>query len=236
MDFLPEASCANCGTAIRPDDIVDGLATCKYCGATFRVPRSLTPEPALGDLLLGADFRDPELRGWKTFNTDQWELRPGSPAELWAKFPASDLIHPILRTPGPVDDFDLSVSIRFIEGTYEYMSAGCEVRANDDGDYVIQISAQGTFRVGWHNKLEWGGELVKWTEHPALRRELGADNRLRVVMRADRLRVYINGMLATSLHDARFGFGFARLVLAPGTQSPAVVAFADLQLRETPPR
>ncbi|HLE30745.1 MAG TPA: hypothetical protein VI793_21655 [Anaerolineales bacterium] len=236
MEFLHELSCANCGASIQADAIMDGVAACRYCGATFRVPASLTPEPALGDLLLGADFRDPELRGWKTFNPDQWELRPGSPAELWANFPASDRIHPILRTPGPIDDFDLGVSIRFIEGAYDYISAGFEVRANDDGDYVIQISAQGTFRVGWHNKLEWGGELVNWAEHPALRKELGADNRLRVMMRADLLRVYVNGVLATSLHDARFGFGFARLVIAPGTKSPVTAAFADLQLRETKPR
>ena len=236
MDFLQEISCTNCGAAIPADAIADGVALCRYCGVNFRVPLSLTPEPALGDLLLGADFRDPDLHGWKTFNLDKWELRPGSPAELWARFPPSDKIHPILRTPGPIDDFDLSVSIRFVEGAHDYISAGFEMRSNDDGDYVIQISAQGTFRVGWHNKTEWGGELVKWTDHPTLRRDMGVDNRLRVVMRADRLRVYLNGVLATSLHDARFSFGFARLVIAPGAQSPVVAAFADLQLRETQPR
>jgi len=229
-------SCANCGAVLRAEDILDGVAVCKYCGVNFRVPLTFTPEPALGDLLLGADFRDPELRGWKTFSHDKWELRPGARGELWATFPASDRLHPILRTPGPLDDFDLGVSIRFIEGAHDYISAGFEVRNCDDGDYVIQISALGTFRVGWHARTEWGGEFFKWTDHPALGKGLGAENRLRVMLRADRLRVYLNGVFATSLHDAKYTFGFARLVVAPGTQTPIVVAFSDLQLREAGPR
>ena len=236
-DSLEEINCANCGAAIRPGDILDGVALCKYCGVNFRVPLTFTPEPALGDLLLGADFRDPQLRGWKTFNNDKWELRPGARGELWAKFPASNLIHPVLRTPGPLDDFDLSVSMRFIEGAQDYLSAGFEVRTSDDGDYIIQISAQGTFRVGWHTKTEWGGEFFKWTDHPALRKGMNEENRLRVILRADLLRVYLNGIVAASLHDAKFPFGYARLVVSPGDQKqPAVVAFSDLQLRETKPR
>jgi hypothetical protein len=38
------------------------------------------------------------------------------PPELWAKYPKSDRIHPVLRTPAPFDDFDASVTIRFIDG------------------------------------------------------------------------------------------------------------------------
>ena len=62
-----------------------------------------------------------------------------------------------LRTPGPFDDFDVSVTIRFIKGSYEHISAGLELCSGDGGDYVVRISAQGTFNVGWHAKTEWGG-------------------------------------------------------------------------------
>ncbi len=236
-DSLEEITCANCGAAIRPGDVLDGVALCKYCGINFRVPLDLAPEPAMGDLLLGADFRDPDLRGWKMFNNDKWELRPGPRGELWAKFPASNLIHPVLRTPGPLDDFDLSVNIRFVDGVFDYVSAGMEVRTCDDGDYIVQISAQGTFRVGWHNKTEWGGEFFKWADHPALRKGMNQDNRMRVIARGDLLRVYLNGVVATSVHDSKYAFGYARLVVSPGDKvEPATVAFSDLQLRETKPR
>jgi hypothetical protein len=232
MNSLQELYCLNCGAALA--EVIPGtVATCQYCGATFRVPVSLTPEPEIGDLLLGADFRDPAVPGWTVFSQDKLEFRPGSPAELWVNFPTSDLLHPILRTPGPLDDFDVSVSMRFIEGAYSLIHAGFEVRSGDDGDYVISLSAQGTFRVGWHDKSEWGGNLVPWSEHPSLRKEMGAANRLRVILRGSRMRVYLNGVLAASLHDTRFSFGYIRLVIAPGKDAPPlVVAFSDLQLRE----
>jgi len=37
-----------------------------------------------------------------------------------------------LRTPGPFDDFDVSVTIRFIKGSYEHISAGLELRSGID--------------------------------------------------------------------------------------------------------
>lgn len=235
MTRLQELNCANCGAAIDVDTIRGMRAACGYCGTSFRIPVSLTPEPDLGDVLLAADFRDPELPGWVASAPNHLEFRPGSPAELWASFPASDLIHPIVRTPGAFDDFDAGLTFRFISGTYDYVSAGFEVRSWDAGDYVVRISAQGTFSVGWHQKTEWGGDLVAWSSHPALRTSWGEPNRLRVVMRGEQMRVYFNGVLATSLRDGRFSAGRLRVVVSPGKLAPAVVAFADLQLREPPP-
>jgi hypothetical protein len=235
MPKLQELTCANCGAAIDVRTIRGMVAACNYCGTSFRVPASLTPEPTLGDLLLGADFRDPELPGWVASTPDKLEFRPGSPAELWANFPASDLIHPIVRTPGPFDDFDAGITIRFISGTHDYVSAGFELRSWDLGDYVVRISAQGTFSIGWHEKTEWGGDLVAWSSHPALRPQWGDANRLRVLLRGEQMRVYFNGVLAASLRDGRFDSGRLRVVLSPGKVGPAVVAFSDLQVREPPP-
>lgn len=228
--------CASCGAVIGPHAVRGSLAECEACGAIFRLALdSLTPQPSLGDLLLGADFREPALPGWVVSQPDRVEFRPGSPAELWASLPASDQIHPVVRTPGPFDDVDASVTIRFISGVYEYVSAGFELRAGDEGDYVVRLSAQGTFSVGWHARQVWGGELVGWTAHPALRPEWGAPNRLRVVQFDEHLRVYLNGVLAASVRDGRFRRGRVRLVMAGGSPGPAVAAFSDLQLREPCP-
>jgi hypothetical protein len=233
VNGLQELFCINCGAALPLSALQGDLVACVHCGTTYRQPASLTPEPQIGDLLLGADFRDPSVPGWAVFNRDKLEFRPGSPAELWVTFPPDDRMNPILRTPGPLDDFDVSVTMRFIDCAYENAHAGLEVRSGDAGDYVVSVSAQGTFRVGWHNGSEWGGELVKWSDHPQLRNELGASHRLRVLMRGAQLRVYLNGTLATSLRDERFPFGHVRLVVAPSKAGPPLtIAFSDLQLRE----
>jgi len=229
---MQRLSCPNCGAALPDHTLPNKVVTCEYCGVSFRVPDSLTPEPDMGDLLLGADFSDPKAPGWRLSTPERLEFKPGQPAELWARFPASKLIHPVVSTPGYFEDFDASVTIRLMEGQREQISAGMEVRSCDAGDYVIRVSAQGTFQVGWHNKTDWGGALVGWTEHPALRKELGASNRLRVVLRGDQIRVYLNGVLATSLRDGRLSAGTVRVVVTPGENQPVVVVFSDLQMRE----
>jgi hypothetical protein len=233
MSRLQELGCAGCGAPIDVREVRGALAACPSCGAAFRVPPSLTPEPSLGDLLLGADFRNPDVPGWILSQPGNLEFRPGSPAELWAAYPASRLIHPVVRTAGPFDDFDAGLTIRFISGALSFASAGLEVRSWDDGDYVARISPQGTFSLGWHEGTAWGGDMISWTRHPALRTGWGAANRLRLMARGQQLRLYLNGVLAASLHDGRFAAGRVRVILSPGTLEPAVAAFADLQIRDT---
>jgi len=193
----------------------------------------MTPQPELGDLILGADFRDPKVPGWIISYEDKVEFKDDDIPELWANYEPADVIFPVIRTPGPFDDFDISVTIRFIKGNIDQISAGFELRYGDEGDYVFRISAQGTFQIGWHKEKEWGETLMSWTKHPNLRTEMGDPNRLRVVMQGERIRVYLNGVLATSLRDDRFSSGLIRVVISPGSDKPnTVVAYSDLQLRE----
>jgi hypothetical protein len=206
-----------------------GIATCRFCGATFQVRVKDTEELRQGSLLLKADFESAEAPGWALSYPDKINFKPG---ELWMTQPADDLIHPVMRTPGRYDDVDVSLTIRFVDGSYEHIHAGVEVRSGDDGDYVISISPQGTYRVGWHNKTEWGGVLVPWTTHPELRTGMGLPNRLRVVMHGDRLRVYVNDLLASSLRDDKLKSGMVRLVMFPSKQAASTVAFSRVELRE----
>ncbi len=234
MSPLQELNCANCGATLAIDAPKGRVIDCEYCGTSFRVPSSLTPQPELGDLILGADFRDPEVPGWVIPYKDKIQFKNDQGPELWANFEPADVIYPAIRTPGSFDDFDISVTIRFIEGNYEQMSAGFELRYGDIGDYVFRISAQGTFQIGWHKEKEWGDTLVKWTTHPNLRTEIGDANRLRVALQGEKIRVYLNGVLATSLRDNRFESGLIRVIVSPGYEKPnTVVAYSDLQLRET---
>ncbi|MGQ0600125.1 MAG: hypothetical protein ACT4QE_00350 [Anaerolineales bacterium] len=221
--------CPNCAAPMVSDVAAGGITTCRFCGATFQVHVKDTDELRHGSLLLSADFAAAEAPGWSLSYPDMVTYKPG---ELWMTHPASELIHPVLRTPGRYDDVDVSVTIRFIDGSYDHIHAGMEVRSGDEGDYVISISPQGTYRVGWHNKNEWGGNIVPWTTHPELRTGMGLPNRLRVVMYGDRLRVYLNDILASSLRDTKLTSGAVRLVMLPSKHGPSTVAFARIELRE----
>ncbi|MBL6980620.1 MAG: hypothetical protein ISR58_05450, partial [Anaerolineales bacterium] len=220
MSPLQELNCVNCGAIVAVDRPKGAVVSCEYCGTSFRVPSTMTPQPELGDLILGADFREPKVPGWIISYEDKVEFKNEHVPELWANFPPADVISPVIRTPAPFDDFDVSVTIRFIKGNYEQISAGLELRYGDEGDYVFRISAQGTFQIGWHKEKEWGDTLMSWTSHPNLRTEMGDPNRLRVVLRGERIRVYLNGVLATSLRDDHFSLGLIRVVISPGSDKP----------------
>jgi hypothetical protein len=234
MPGMQAMSCANCGATLYVGDFRSNIIECQYCGTSFREAASLTPQPEMGDLILGADFRDPKVPGWVISFEDKVEFKNDPDPELWATFTPGDVIYPVIRTPGIFDDFDVGVTIRFMEGSHDHISAGFELRFDGDkGDYVFRISAQGTFQVGWHKAKEWGDTLVGWTTHPSLRTEMGAANRLRVVLQGNKIRVYLNGVLATSLRDERYSSGLVRVVVSPYSKKPnTVVAFSDLQLRE----
>lgn len=98
----------------------------------------MTPQPELGDLILGADFRDPKVPGWLISYEDKVKFKNDPGPELWANFEPADVISPVIRTPGPFEDFDIGVTIRFIEGNYEQISAGLELRYGDEGDYAFR--------------------------------------------------------------------------------------------------
>lgn len=232
MAQLQSLACPNCGASLPGAIPQNGAVACDFCGTTFRVATSPTPEPDLGDLILGADFGNPDVPGWSLSTPENLQFKPGNPPELWARFAASGQIHPVIRTPAYFDNYDVGVTIRFLEGDLEYVSAGIEARGSDAGDYTFRVSAQGTFQVAWHDKNDWGGTLLNWTAHPALKEGLGPANRLRAVLRGEQIRVYLNGVLATSLRDARFSGGTLRVMITPGKRVPAVVAYSHLELRD----
>jgi hypothetical protein len=180
--------CPNCGAAIPATDVrLMDIAQCTYCNTSFRVPRTLTPEPDLGDLLLGADFNTvSDIPGWQKLNPERTRMLYGPPPELLAELPASELVHYVLQSSGLFEDFDVSVGIRFMDGALNYIRAGLVLRYNpNQGGYVFFISPQRTYMIGFYHyvedKIAWGGELINWTEHTALRHGFDVVNRLRVV-------------------------------------------------------
>ncbi len=237
--MLHALNCPNCGASLPPQVSDEDLITCQYCNTTFRIPKTLTPEPEIGNLILGADFSRKPIIGWDFPNEDKVRLVPGQPPELRAKFSSSDTLYYALNSSGYFDNLDASVSFKFNEGDEEYIRAGLILRYQKGvGSYGVLVSAQGTYMVGYYEKgpdgsLDWK-TLLDWTKHTVLRPGLNQVNRLRVIANGDRLRIYLNGVLATSLSDRRYELGEVLLAAEPSEKSNIDVSFFDLQLREAP--
>jgi hypothetical protein len=243
MNLVEPIFCPSCGAAIPPESLRRDIAVCSYCRVSFRVSNSLTPEPDLGDLILGADFHKSPILGWSLLNEDRVSFPKTEPPQLRASFPPSEQVHYVLHSAGVFENFDASVTIRFEKGSLKHARAGFLLRYNLNlGGYVFFISPQSTYMIGWYDysqeekKLYWAGELVDWTENLALRHGFAVDNRLRVVMAGAQMRVYLNGVLATAIRDERHVMGQIRLALEPTQNGRLDVSFMNLQVREVPPQ
>ncbi len=236
--MLVNLNCPNCGAGLPPAFNLSGVVKCDYCGTSFRVPETFTPEPDMGDLLLGADFRQKPIPGWQFQNGDEVSLLPGPPPELLACFPKSERVHYILYSSGVFDNLDASVSLRFQAGELKWIRAGLFVRyTNGVGGYGTFVSAQGTYMFGYYDKpadseMVWR-TVIDWTAHTSLRAGLDQPNRLRLLVKGDRIQIYLNGVLAASFIDSHYEVGQVRLAVEPSENSDIEAGFSDLQIRNT---
>ena len=230
-------NCPNCGAALPARAIKADLAACEFCGTTFRIPKTLTPEPDIGDLLLGADFGSKVMPGWEVINEEMLTFHKGRPSELHGKFKPNLNTYYVLKSSGFFDDFDASVNMKFTDGDKEIIRAGFYPRYTPEhGGYVVFVSAQASYTVGYFVKdkkdeLVWE-TLMAWAYHTALRPGLHETNRLRLICHGDRFRIYLNGVLATSFKDDRFKRGKLFFAVAPTEKSNLDITLSELQLRE----
>ncbi|MBK8619624.1 MAG: hypothetical protein IPN96_21565 [Anaerolineales bacterium] len=229
-------NCPNCGAALPARIIKMDVATCEFCGTSFRIAKSLTPEPDMGDLLLGADFGDKIMPGWEAMNEDRLSFHKGSTPELHCRFEPHPNSYYVLRSSGLLDNFDISVNIKLTEGEREWIRAGVYTRFSPEGGYGFLVSAQASYTFGYFAKDEKGElaffKLMAWTTHTALRSGVNETNRLRVICNEENFRVYLNGVLAASFKDEKFKMGKLYLAAEPSEKSVIGVVFSDLQLRE----
>lgn len=230
-------NCPNCGAALPEKSIkASDLVACEFCGTTFRVSKTLTPEPDMGDLMLGADFSNKTMPGWEIVNEELLTFHKGNPAELRGKYKPNFNSYYVLKTSGFVDDFDASVNMKFTDGDENVIRAGFYLRFTPEGGYAVLVSAIGSYTIGYYIKgkngeLVWE-DLMAWANHTALKSGMNQTNRLRVICDGEKLRIYLNGTLATSLKDERFKRGKLYVAVVPTEKSNLDIIFSDLQLRE----
>ncbi len=231
-------NCPNCGAALPARSLKDDIAACEFCGTSFRIPKSLTPEPDMGDLLLGADFSQRINPGWELVNEDKLSFHKGPPAELRGKFKPQVNSYYALKSSGFLDNFDVSATIRFLDGDKEWIRAGFFFRHTTEGGYGIMVSVQASYTFGYVAKDEKGEllfyKIMPWAYHTALRPGNNELNRLRVICNGSTFRIYLNGVLATSFQDDKFKMGKFYLAAEPSEKSSMEVGFSDLQVREVP--
>jgi hypothetical protein len=229
---LRSLTCQNCGGAVRLMD--ERFAACPYCGQVYNLSES--GGPRRGELLLAANFLDPDVPGWRVYQKDNVRLGEGGRPQLSGGFRSRESTAWLLESCGSFDNIDASVTITFLEvgDVTKHCRLGLALRSTDDGHYCVDIAPKGNYCVARYDKQDAEKRwriLVDFVSHPALRPGVGVSNRLRVVAYNDHLRVYINDALASSVRDPRFTYGSVGVVLEnPGTD--AKFAVSDLELRE----
>jgi hypothetical protein len=193
----------------------------------------------MGNLVLAADFSQDPIPGWGFPNRDKVQLIKDTVPELRAKFPAQSGLYYALNSSGYFDNIDASVSIKFYEGDLNLIDAGLVLRYRKEvGSYCILITPLGTYSLGYYQKgtaadggMDWKS-IMSWTKHSAIKPGLNQLNRIRMIANGEHLRVYFNGVLATSIHDNRYDEGEVLLALEGTEKSVIDVGFSNLQLRE----
>ena len=229
---LQSLTCDCCGASVRLTD--ERFVTCPYCGQVYNL--SEMRGPRRGELLLGADFRDPNVPGWHVYQKDKLRIGDGGRAQLLGNFRKQESTSWLLESFGSFDNIDAAVTILFLEvgDMTKHCRLGFAVRWTEEGRYCVDIAPKGNYCVASYEKVndekKWR-MIVDFVSHPALRVGIGVPNRLRVVAYNDHLRVYINNVLASSVRDSRFTYGTIGIVLEnPGTD--VKFALSDLELRE----
>jgi len=230
-------NCPNCGATLPASAVKADFTVCDFCGTTFRMSKTLTPEPSMGDLLLGADFRSSTLPGWELIKEGDVTFHKGNPSELRGFYGPRINSYYVLKSSGFLDDFDASINIKFTDGDEKLITAGFYPRMTYDGGYGVYISPIGSYNIGYFTMDTTSGDFkwntfVDWTYHASLRTGKNTTNRLRVIFDGERLRVYLNGVLATSLKDNRYKMGKLYVVVEPNGDSNLGIAFSNLQVRE----
>jgi hypothetical protein len=201
--------------------------------------RVAAKEPTMGDVLLACDFKNASASGFSIDENMDTEVREtDGVVELLVRMhgaPAAGGEAPFIPvwTSSAFDDLDVSVTGRIVEDqSANLANFAIELRSTRAVSCYRAAASDRTYAL-----ILWQGDksttLVDWPTHPALRK--GEPNRLRVVARGPQIRIYLNGVLATSIHDTTLTSGRVLLVVGPN-DGAYTIAFSDFQIRDVPPR
>src|SRR5919199_2906339 len=185
---LRSLTCDRCGASIQLSD--ERFFSCPYCGQVYNL--SETRGPRRGELLLGADFLNPEVPGWRLYYKESLRVGEGGLNRLVGDFPKQESSRWIIESYGSFDNIDASVTITFLEvrDVTKHCRLGFAIRWTEAGRYSVDIAPKGNYCVASYEKQGDAGKwhmLVEYASPPALRGGGGVANRLRVLAYNDHL-------------------------------------------------
>ena len=227
--------CAHCGA---PGSAIAGapIFQCRFCGRETSLQLPLAERR--GALIAAGDCRGPTVGGW-LFDRRQpppdgeWlECRPGPVPELRVTLPAKKATT-ILWLSGAFDDVDLAMWVRFATTVSADALIGFRFRMGpkNEGGYGARLWSDGAWGLDWVEGNEHKGYLAAGRRPPQGWGPPPAPNFFRVVASGSRLRMYIGGVLVSSLHDTRYTQGLVNIRVAAG-DAPLDLMIANLDLRE----
>ncbi len=232
--------CPHCLAPYPPNAF--GRVTCAYCRTTTTLaneggPASSAAADSAGPVILHADFAQPKPAGWKDWVPTSYQrtFHPGNPSEMRVQFPpnSSRTTHVVLESGGMFDDVDVTAAFRFLAGTPD-ASAGIQVRGSASGSYVTSFNSHGLFwawYVDGNNLQAKTHSFVAAVSQPALHKGQGALNVVRLVVRDDRVRVFHNGVLSTSVRHTALQTGTVKISVNP-QGGPILLGVSQLVVRE----
>src|SRR3954468_17113022 len=134
-------SCERCGASVP---LAGGrFAACPYCGQLYDL--SDAGGPRRGELLLGADFRDPELPGWRVYQKEHLQFGSGGLPRLVGEFAKRENSTWLLESQGSFDNIDATMTLTFLDvrDVTKQCRLGFELRSNEEGHYCVDISPKG---------------------------------------------------------------------------------------------
>ncbi|MEZ4392985.1 MAG: family 16 glycoside hydrolase [Polyangiales bacterium] len=131
-------------------------------------------------------------------------------------------------------DLSLEVTVTVLAAQDPAQSyVGVSFRAKSDRDnYRVFLDATGFYRLT-RRQANQSTPLVDWTEHPAIAKGVGQENRLRIVAEGEKISVFCNDAELVSLTDDAFRDGHIALQAqggSPEVESATVFCFKNLAL------
>jgi hypothetical protein len=196
-----------------------GRRRAAHAGATdLKVPDTATTETF--------DFETRDIAGW-TSVTGQWavEEMAGAPSGTRVLVQrATNNEFNVIVAPTPYTDVDVTMKFKPISGRQD-ASGGIVFRFDDGKYYVVRANAlEDNFRLYYYDRgrRQLASASVK---RPAL----GQWHTVRVVMVADRIQAWLNGVRHLNHRDARLRTGRVGL----WTKADSITAFDDLTIHGT---
>ena len=126
-----------------------------------------------------------------------------------------------------VQDFDLSIDAKLVEGSPELLCYGIAFRVSprsfNSGGYIFSICDNGVYSLVNHNKVDGSEILIPWTRSVDI--HSGEWNSLSVNARGDHIVLSINNVNVSEFVDAHVKGGYIYLVLRIFGDQPGTIFF-----------